>query len=671
MVMIMPDQTSTQPPSTEPVSGKIKFVQHFLPPLTAGKYQIELEHKVKLGNENTDSFTYQNSSIFLVKGDRFNLNPTHIKSVFPPNNSQGDFTGVLPHIVFTKKGLPWEWKISGDPQISQANGNVTPWIALLVFNEQDPISKEQPLTLDKLKSANLPPDTFSYPKLDLMFGEADTDHIVVIDIPVNLFNQIAPTIDDLTYLAHSRIVSSTNKTTNQENKSEEYSVLVANRLPSGKITVVHLVSLEGIGDYLPKYPNGQLTSQIPSEKKNIRLVSLKSWSFTAIEEPYSFSGLLESLDVGPLKFPCQKGAAVENDLEMGYVALNHTTRQGDRTVSWYRGPLVPYAIPEEIPTPIKCADAVTHYDPETGLFDLSYAAAWQVGRLLALNNREFSISLYQWRRTNQRQQFDSSPVPEIVKTFLGRLQLLYDVPFNYLVPHEKLLPIESIRFFQVDFNWIRCLVDGAFNIGRSTTADLTHDQGYNDAVHNSAHDAAGGVRSTILGETGSSNPGNVTEVGSSNNHPRIASGFLLRSKVVSAYPGLEVDGFGEIPPNSPALKLLRFERLFPDVLLCLFEGEVKQVKIHQPPEGLHFGVNLPQPPEGKFTKTPRGKDGKELSNTSKDVPFREEHDRVIQINVLAESLKNFLEADPYTSAEFALQMVEGVEQVTFENQSSL
>ena len=60
-------------------------------------------------------------------------------------------------------------------------------------------------------------------------------------------------------------------------------------------------------------------------------------------------------------------------------------------------------------------------------------------------------------------------VPEQISKWLGRLRLLKGVPFNYLVPDERMLPPESIRFFYLDINWIDSLLDGAFSIGRNLT----------------------------------------------------------------------------------------------------------------------------------------------------------------------------------------------------------
>jgi len=76
-------------------------------------------------------------------------------------------------------------------------------------------------------------------------------------------------------------------------------------------------------------------------------------------------------------------------------------RQGEKTVSWYRGPLVPlnYDKPKQIQEPVSCADELLRYDPDTGLFEVTYAAAWQLGRLLALQNQSFALALNRTRKT--------------------------------------------------------------------------------------------------------------------------------------------------------------------------------------------------------------------------------------------------------------------------------
>src|SRR5258708_39023016 len=68
------------------------------------------------------------------------------------------------------------------------------------------------------------------------------------------------------------------------------------------------------------------------------------------------------------------------------------------------------------------------------------------------------------------------PIPEDTKTWLGRLTLLYGVPFQYLVPDEKMLPAESIRFFYLNPEWLECLLQGACSVGRTNHTDELADQ---------------------------------------------------------------------------------------------------------------------------------------------------------------------------------------------------
>ena len=75
------------------------------------------------------------------------------------------------------------------------------------------------------------------------------------------------------------------------------------------------------------------------------------------------------------------------------------------------------------------------------------------------------------------------------------------------------------------------------------------------------------------------------------NPHEIVTGLLLRSDVVSGWPGLLVDGTR--PRNNETKSPLRMERLSKNVLLCLFAGEVTAVNIHQKPETLHFGFDRP------------------------------------------------------------------------------
>ena len=98
-------------------TGKMSFVQHYLPPLTSGEYTVAVTqnvtlgeidfHGIKISSSTTKSYD-SNTVTFFVRGERFSLKPEDVQSFFPPANVTGDFTNVLPHVVLTKKVLPWE-----------------------------------------------------------------------------------------------------------------------------------------------------------------------------------------------------------------------------------------------------------------------------------------------------------------------------------------------------------------------------------------------------------------------------------------------------------------------------------------------------------------------------------------------------------------------------------
>jgi hypothetical protein len=66
---------------------------------------------------------------------------------------------------------------------------------------------------------------------------------------------------------------------------------------------------------------------------------------------------------------------------------------------------------------------------------------------------------------------EAPPLPDAVSAWFESLRKLEGVPFDYLVPDERMLPLESIRFFRVDNKWVGCLLDGAFSIGRVAGSD--------------------------------------------------------------------------------------------------------------------------------------------------------------------------------------------------------
>jgi hypothetical protein len=307
--------------------------------------------------------------------------------------------------------------------------DVPTWLAVLQLDEDDAV----PLTPANAKVGDLfpqelyPPSTlganYSYffnatstKQLGLSLDQA----IQVIDLPLDLFWRIAPTLADLSLMAHIRKVSLMNKATpcggnpgRRATLSDDgtplgtYSIVFGNRLPqTQKRAYAYLVSLEGLQDFLPDNEQGGPPSAAKaSGSAFLRLAVLQTWKFFSTGESATFVEQLQALNGGSadssnLILPYGGSNDVIKDaLSMGFAPLNHNLRTGGRTVSWYRGPLVPYQITEQrVELPIDSPDQAMVFDPTMGMFDESYAAAWTLGRMLALQDTAFSTALYRWKQ---------------------------------------------------------------------------------------------------------------------------------------------------------------------------------------------------------------------------------------------------------------------------------
>ena len=273
-------------------------------------------------------------------------------------------------------------------------------------------------------------------------------------------------------------------------------------------------------------------------------------------------------------------------------------------------------------------------------------------------------------------------LPTTVVDWLSRLTLLQGVPFQYLVPDEAMLPPESIRFFYLNMNWIDALVDGALSLGRnltpanSSSASEALDKAIRPQLTAAVRANAGNARRRTKGQT----PQTASL--------QVVSGFLLRSTVVEGYPGLGVNAYPQGgTPNDPTITLLpilRLEQLGPQsgVLLCLIDGDAVQVDVHEPPEGLHYGLDSYSNVGGTVSANKsihtftRDGDGSTIKMAKKTTPlngvaacFRPASPRVLMYSSMARLIatKNNSSID---SAEMGFEMTEGVGQVSFLRRSS-
>lgn len=243
---------------------------------------------------------------------------------------------------------------------------------------------------------------------------------------------------------------------------------------------------------------------------------------------------------------------------------------------------------------------------------------------------------------------------EIISTWLARLFLLQGVPFDYLVPDERMLPSESIRFFLVDPNWLDALQDGASSIGRRLKQDIYHDAGTGSLVSMKANEEAGLQRRRLRRL-----PDPPVPV-----QKRPVSGLLLRSALVSGWPGLEIEGYsiGKDGEEVP-VEILRMERLSETVMICLFDAPIGKVHVKEPSEGVHFGALETDGSYELESLRGLGSGGVgagEPIDKKADIPTRAGADRVIDVLAMVSNIKKALDKacpSSFTSAEFAVEFV--------------
>ncbi len=762
--------------SNKATAEEITFYSYWLPALAPGSYSVTVKPTLTAGET---LLTKDVTETFHIGAPRYALTGSEAYSCYPAPGQIGRFHDTLPHIVFDRCTLPWERTIDGtDPTVSH-----DPWLALILLTDADfrfeARAEEQRVPMiatRKLAELSTPAEASVIgPKFALdAYDDKDNDLCRTIDLPARVFGTVMPRRQDLPCLAHVRAVKTDNKETWSLLKEGKFSVVICNRFPEtqaaadgkknwGIVNTVCLVSLEGWGNYLDK-PGAS-----DDAGKSYRLLVLGSWRFTC-QGSSAFKSLMEELDDKRLLSrplledgeTAPQGDEVFNHvdkaMQMGFAPINHDLRNEDTTISWYRGPLAPMQYTGSMSyVDISCADAALRYDPETGMFDASCAAAWQLGRLLALQDQAFAQALYRFRTDYQRwvrstntealrkravdpqdklakitdaqhHQFgkrssvrdwyagqletarlfqapgqsaepvsppDPPSIPATVQNWLGQTMLLYGVPFHYLVPDPEMLPAESIRFFYLNPEWINCLLQGACSVGRTSATDELADQLLRARFFAVSERLASELRSSAKQAADRRRVGTVDQDAPAPGLPSgrekpaepvlhwPLSGYLLRSAAVEAWIGLEakakgVDAAGKV---IDPLQILRMDRLAPDILLCIYNGKVTEIEVKQPPEAIHFGAASKL--EGGHEKTGlrkiKGdlqtmgdmcKDPNEGANTV-DVPIRGQ--RVVDVVAVATNIKrklvelqHLVEEDSFTSAEFAVEMIESPAKVRFE-----
>ncbi len=360
----------------------MKLTDYIKPPLMAGTYSVRAVQHV----QSPQDCQYEDSKEFYIGGNLFRLDRDNIFSVYPSENETGEFGDLLPFIVLSQRTFPWEYQICPDRE-----GTPVPWTALIVLSqEEDAVEKDLPVK-DLLEKAE---DGIYFPRKEFpdICHKYGTDTCHVVDLPVELYNAVMPSMDDLPYLCHVKSVNLYQTEDSVCAMDGYFSVVCGNRfVPSAEErplkSTVHLVSLYGMGDW----------KEVPGDCKKVRLVSLYHWDiFSQKASGEGFSVIVDRLG----KNCGSVGAFTDTPLKQeGYGVKKHITRTGELTYSLYRPPLVPRPDLEEPDREeTYTADGKLIYDKTNGIFDVTYAAAWQLGRLIALDHPADTKNILTQRR---------------------------------------------------------------------------------------------------------------------------------------------------------------------------------------------------------------------------------------------------------------------------------
>lgn len=699
---------SRSAPSTAPqVTGSMRFTGGAAPALAPGDYTISAVQTVSVAPTPATPVDFD----FTVSGHRFNLPPSMISSRFPEPRTKGDFGGVMPHIVLHSKTLPWQYTAGQAGVVPSGPTPPVPWLAVVavpsdgavvltegVVGDLYPASVSDKGTAGTLPAGSIspfgadnPPDT----------AQSFTDPCSYADFPSD-YSAILPTLGDVPLLVHCRETAPVMGDGNAG--THTYSVVVSNSIVQPAtdtvvpvtVLLLSIENLEGIQSELGSAP--------------LRLPVLASWTFQSTPGKTGFAALVGDAEPAPLLIAevveSQTAAAA---LGLGYTALPHQTRQGGNLVAWYRGPLQPAANPLALAPPYASADALLSYDPLLGMFDLSLAAAWQLGQLLALNNGGFASAFALLRQQTRMAQ---AATAEMAQRSWGETALpkavLHDALESALAgglgrrpaaggrrafgKHATTVAIRAARtdtpispetidpgLLAQCLTWLTSLsllegvpfsylVPDPRMLPGEALRFFQLDQNWQTALIDGA---------MSIGRTG----GLVADAqfsafiaeawGESGTAPGPASGFLLSSEAVRLFPKMQIHGFADSAMTQP-LTLLRVEQVAPDVMLALFAGTLAAVRLSPPPEGVFFGFTVAG--DGSMSQTYRNLDTG-ATDPNATMPLGADYCRTVSgvaglvtlnVQAWATAFLGSIPADDYSTAPaidavtFAIEMIDDV-----------
>ena len=545
-----------------------------------------------------------------------------------------------------------------------------------------------------------------------------------------------PTVWQHRFLAHVRTMNPKGMAwADQEEEvvNRPFSIVVSNRTgpllplpaaqpdkpPEIQVVAVHLVSIENV-EQMP-YP-----LPLDGTVQRVGLVSLFSWTFQCLPPgSVTVSDTLSALGrtsaplcaqpPPPASPPTPAHERMRQRILDGYTLTKYRVQTGEETLGFYRGPLTPTTVTHQNWELLSNSGMnLQILDAELGIMDITYSAAWQLGRTLALANRAYGAALSRVRRAilalapsdAQEQTLEAagmdasalsrkelaSQIPDLLREvselsrcherpniqstvrryeqvegeipnlsydspgvsffsqdaldkaakkiasttdfvdpkdptnlhpydeyntpfspdwvlvlhFVLDLYNLIDVPLHYLLPDMAQVPLESLRYFVIDLDWVEALIDGALSLGNQGTLSLKGvDKQPNDLVRRSIKVAIKDyfefTNSTLKYKP-----------------PVPKFGFFMRSDIVAKFPDLKIDVQPPQDPNGAPL-LLRHSIIGTNLMLTFF-GDVNA------PSGKLDAITLTLPPHQQSFSAARSVTDSKITISYKRIYTEAGHD---------------------------------------------
>ncbi|GAW24016.1 hypothetical protein ANO14919_135950 [Xylariales sp. No.14919] len=430
--------------------GEEKLNSFWAPSLEAGPiHTIEATQTIISPNQGDNDLVLNSVQKFYVDAPQFSLPEGSVYSMYPPSGYPEDHR-ILPHVVLSDPHLPWERSGSPKDDNKQDNRNKVPWTILVTFTQEElrlapgALGKDfkQTSTLavsmtveellgvsdigtpvETLIDPDAPDDDPEQKKIKASKGD-------FIFIAPDLFKSLFSTFDSQNkqhvpqspdtaiykYLSHVRNINTTGMAVAGVEDVGIFAVVVGcrsgplnNETPISVCT--HLISIEGV----------EAMEGFPDDKKFVGLCSLHSWNHTTMPPGMlnahdAFVSLGHTLNVlrapdpviqrlleSPKNLSSPVATRLSQRLQDGYSLVKYRVQTGEETVAMYRGPFTPNVVQHKEGLD-KCSNSgldLQILDREVGIMDISYSAAWQLGRTLALGDQNYAAALARLRTAVQ------------------------------------------------------------------------------------------------------------------------------------------------------------------------------------------------------------------------------------------------------------------------------